>query len=164
VAAHSSAHEPTSVVDRVGVWQASAVIDAARLRSQPSLAELDEHDLAKIARWIVEVRNAAGELLIEQGSMAYELFLIESGTVDVIRDGEPIAALGPGDVVGEMALMARQRRMASVRARTDVVALAMPADAFTEIAAEMPEFADELRSLMAARGTPGSSSAEADRS
>jgi CRP-like cAMP-binding protein len=131
------------------------VIDAARLRSQPALAELDEHDLARFARWVDEVRAERGDLLIEQGSVPFELFLIESGTVDVIRDGETIATLGPGEVVGEMALMARQRRMASVRARTAVVALALPAEAFTQIAAEMPEFADELRSMMAARSLPG---------
>ena len=131
------------------------MIDAARLRSQPALADLDEHDLAEVARWIDEVRAESGDLLIEQGSVPFELFLIESGSVDVIRDGETIATLGSGQVVGEMALLARQRRMASVRARTAVVALALPADAFAEIAVEMPEFADELRSLMAARGSHG---------
>jgi len=133
------------------------VIDPARLRSQPALADLDEHDLAKVARWIHEVRAESGDLLIEQGSVPFELFLIESGTVDVIRDGETIATLGSGQVVGEMALLAGQRRMASVRARTAVVALALPADGFTEIASEMPEFADELRSVVAARSVPEAS-------
>src|SRR3712207_4928073 len=116
--------------------------------------DLDEHDRARMARWVEEVRAAPGDLLFEQGSMPYELFLIESGDVEVLRDGEHLATLGSGDVVGEVALLAQQRRMATVQARTAVVALTLPAAAFGEIAAEMPEFADELRALMAAR-VPG---------
>ena len=135
----------------LAVCEALVVIDPARLRSQPILMDVDEHDRAQVARWIEEVRADPGDLLIEQGSMPYELLLIESGTVDVIRDGEQLATLGAGDVVGEISLLTHKRRMASVQARTAVVALTLPAEAFVEIAAEMPEFADELRALMAAR-------------
>jgi len=131
------------------------MLDPARLREQPLLMDLDEHDLAQVARWIEEVHAEPGELLIEQGSMPYELFLIESGTVDVLRDDELLATLGAGDVVGEIALLAQQRRIASVRASTPVVALALPAEAFQQIATEMPEFADELRQLMASRRSAG---------
>ena len=131
------------------------MLDPARLREQPLLMDLDEHDRAQVARWIEEVRAEPGELLIEQGSMPYELFLIESGTVDVLRDGELLATLGAGDVVGEIALLAQQRRIASVRASSPVVALALPAEAFGQIAAEMPEFADELRQLMGSRRSAG---------
>jgi CRP/FNR family cyclic AMP-dependent transcriptional regulator len=131
------------------------MLDPARLREQPLLMDLDEHDRAQVARWIEEIRAEPGELLIEQGSMAYELFLIESGTVDVLRDGELLATLGAGDVVGEIALLAQQRRIASVRASSPVVALALPAEAFQQIASEMPEFADELRQVMASRRSAG---------
>ena len=108
-------------------------------------------DRAQLARWIEEVHAAAGDVLIEQGSMPYELFLIESGTVEVVRDGAPIATLGPGDVVGEIALLEQQRRMATVRAVNDVVALALPADVIDQVTREMPEFADQLRALVSAR-------------
>lgn len=116
--------------------------------------DLDEHDRSQIARWIEEVAAAPGELLFEQGSMPYDLFLIESGEVEVVRDGNALATLGPGEVVGEMGILAQQRRMASVRARTDVVALALPAEAVQRIAAEMPEVGDELERLMVARRPP----------
>jgi CRP-like cAMP-binding protein len=124
------------------------VIDAARLRSFPLFGDLDEYDLSQVARWVVEVQAAPGELLIEQGSMPYELFVIEEGTVDVVRDDEPLASLGAGDVVGEIALLARHRRMASVVARTPVRALALHVDALQELTEEMPELGDELRALM----------------
>jgi len=127
------------------------VIDAARLRSLPLFGDLDEYDLSQVARWVVEVQAAPGEPLIEQGSMPYELFVIEEGTVDVVRDDEPLASLGAGDVVGEIALLARHRRMASVVARTPVRALALHVDALQELTEEMPELGDELRALMERR-------------
>ena len=127
------------------------MIDAARLRSFPLFGDLDEYDLSEVARWVVEVQAAPGELLIEQGSMPYELFVIEEGTVDVVRDDEPLASLGAGDVVGEIALLARHRRMASVVARTPVRALALHVDALQELTEEMPELGDELRALMERR-------------
>jgi CBS domain-containing protein len=127
------------------------MVDPARLRSQPLLLDLDEHDRAQLARWLEEVRADPDDLLMEQGSMPYEMFLIESGTVEVIRDGERLATLGEGEAVGELGILAQRRRTASVRALTPVVALALPAEALQEITTEMPEFGDELRALIARR-------------
>lgn len=127
------------------------MIDAARLRSFPLFGDLDEYDLSQVARRVVEVQAEPGELLIEQGTMPYEVFVIEDGTVDVVRDDEPLASLGVGDVVGEIALLARHRRMASVVARTPVRALALHVDALQELSEEMPELGDELRALMERR-------------
>jgi len=124
------------------------VIESERLRAVSLFGDLDAYDLQQVARWIEEVRADPGELLIEQGSMPYELFVIEDGTVDVVRDGKPIATLGPGDVVGEIALLGQHRRMASVVARTPVRALALHVDALQSLTSEMPELGDELRSLM----------------
>ena len=127
------------------------MIEADRLRSVPLFGDLDSHDLAQIARWVVEVHAEPGDLLIEQGTMPYELFVIEEGSVDVVRDGEPLATLGVGDVVGEIALLERHRRMASVIARTSVRALALHVDGLQELTAEMPDLGEELRALMERR-------------
>jgi CRP/FNR family cyclic AMP-dependent transcriptional regulator len=124
------------------------VIEAERVQAIPLFGDLDAYDLAHVARWIEEVRAAPGDLLIEQGTMPYELFIIEEGSVDVVRDDEPLATLGAGDVVGEIALMAQRRRMASVVARSDVRALALSVEALQEITAEMPELGGELRNMM----------------
>jgi CRP/FNR family cyclic AMP-dependent transcriptional regulator len=124
------------------------MIEPERLQAVPLFADLDAYDLGQIARFVEEMHAGPGELLIEQGSMPYELFVIEEGTVDVVRDGEPIASLGAGDVVGEIALLAQHRRIASVVARTPVRALTLHVDALQEITAEMPEVGEELRELM----------------
>lgn len=127
------------------------MIEPGRLQVLPLFGDLDAHDLAQVAKWVEEVRADPGQLLIEQGSMPYELFVIEDGAVDVVRDGESIATLGAGDVVGEIALLEQHRRMASVVAKTPVRALVLQVDALQSLTAEMPELGDELRSLMERR-------------
>jgi CRP-like cAMP-binding protein len=49
---------------------------------------------------------------MKQGDYAVELIAIEEGTADIIQDGKKIASLGPGDLIGEMALFNREPRNA----------------------------------------------------
>jgi CRP/FNR family cyclic AMP-dependent transcriptional regulator len=127
------------------------MIDVERLRRLPLLGELDHHDLSMLAHHVGEVQVPEGALLFEQGSIPYELFLVEEGTAEVTRDGEPLGTIGPGDVVGEIALLRFQRRMASVRVTSPMRAVTVSADGLQVIEQEMPEIASQLRSLMQAR-------------
>jgi hypothetical protein len=78
----------------------------------------------------------AGEQLIEQGEEGSQLFLILDGLVDVEVDGEEVAELGPGTLLGEMALLEGGTRTASVWATTPVRAVVVPPDAVEESAVE----------------------------
>lgn len=126
-------------------------MDVERLRRLPLFEELDHHDLSQLLRWVREVEVADGTLLFEQGSMPHDLFVIEDGSVEVIHDGQVIATLGPGDVVGEMALLKLVRRWASVVATGAVRAVALDADDLAAMSEQMPELADRLREMMARR-------------
>ena len=126
-------------------------VDVERLRRLPLFGELDHHDLSTIAHHVGETEVPQGEVLFEQGSIPYELFLVEEGSAEVTLDGEPIGTIGPGDVVGEIALLRFQRRMATVRATTPMRAVTVSADDLQVIEEEMPEIAGQLRSIMAAR-------------
>ena len=127
------------------------MIDAERLRRLDLFVDLDSYDLSQVCRWVREVRADAGDTLFEQGAIPYEMFVIEQGEVEVVRDGEVLAKLGPGETVGEMGLMMQERRMASVRAATPVVALAIPADDLAELQTEMPEVWATIRATMEER-------------
>ncbi|MDQ3538688.1 MAG: cyclic nucleotide-binding domain-containing protein [Actinomycetota bacterium] len=63
-------------------------------------------------------RVAKGETLVEQGDPGDELFLLLDGVLAVVQDGEPKAEVGPGAVLGEMALLEGGRRTATLRAMT----------------------------------------------
>jgi Cyclic nucleotide-binding domain len=78
----------------------------------------------------------AGEALVEQGDEGRELFLILDGIVDVEVDGEEVAELGPGTLLGEMALLEGGKRTASVYATTQVRAVVIPPESVDESALE----------------------------
>jgi len=126
-------------------------MDVERLRRLPLFGELDHHDLSQLMRWVHEVEFADGHLLFEQGSMPYDLFVIEEGSVEVVRDGRSVATLGPGEIVGERALLKLERRWASVVAVGHVHVVTLSADDLAEMSEQMPELADRLRETMGRR-------------
>ena len=129
-------------------------VEVDRLIHLPLFGELDRHDLNHVARWLRDVRVEPGEALIEQGALPYEIFVLEEGTVEVVRDDERIATLGPGDIVGEMGLMEQERRMATVRAVTPVRAVALHADDLDAVTDEMPEIMAQLHAIAQRRRGP----------
>jgi CRP-like cAMP-binding protein len=69
-----------------------------------------------------------GEILVEQGAPGEELFLLFDGVLAVERDGEAIAEVGPGAILGEMALLEGGRRTATLRAVTACRIAVVPSD------------------------------------
>jgi CRP-like cAMP-binding protein len=126
-------------------------VDVERLRRLPLFGELDHHDLSMIAHHVGETDAPEGQVLFEQGSIPYEMFVIEEGTAEVTKDGQTVGTIGPGDVVGEIGLLRFQRRMATVRVTSTIRAVTVSADDLLQIEEEMPEIAGQLRSIMAAR-------------
>ena len=102
-------------------------------------SELERELSASIMRSDAKLQRRsldAGETLVEQGDEGRELFLILDGIVDVEVDGEEVAELGPGTLLGEMALLEGGKRTASVYATTLVRAVVIPPDAVNESALE----------------------------
>jgi CRP/FNR family cyclic AMP-dependent transcriptional regulator len=122
-------------------------IGVERLAALDLFAELDHYDLTQVARWAREVRAEPGQLLFEQGGMPYELFVIEQGEVEVVRDDDVLATLGPGDLVGEMSVLRGERRMASVRVVSPVVAVTVAAEDLAAMNEEMPEVVRSMRRI-----------------
>lgn len=123
------------------------LVDVDRLMAMELFAELDHHDLTRVARWAHEVRAEPGDVLFEQGALPFELLVIEEGEVEIVRDGEALASVGPGEPVGEMSVLRGERRMASVRAVTPVIAIALSAEDLQEMGAEMPEIVRAMRRI-----------------
>jgi CRP/FNR family transcriptional regulator, cyclic AMP receptor protein len=126
-------------------------MDPERLAGLPLFADLDEEQLAEVAECTREVAIAAGETLASQGDNAYEFFVIEAGEAEVRRDGEVIASVGQGDVVGEIGLLVTGARTASIIATTPMTLVAMFSREFRQIERRMPEIATSLRATMRER-------------
>jgi CRP/FNR family transcriptional regulator, cyclic AMP receptor protein len=89
-------------------------MDPNRLKAIPIFSHLSDEEAKRLAAFATETSVAEGQILMKQGDYSTELIGIEEGTADVIRDGQKIASLGEGDLIGEMGLLEREPRNADV--------------------------------------------------
>jgi CRP-like cAMP-binding protein len=100
------------------------------LRGIPMFAPLPITTIEQLADNLVPVSFVAGEILMRAGDPGDRFIVIETGTVEVEQDGATIRSIGPGGSVGEIALLRRVARTATVRAATDVGAFALDSASF----------------------------------
>lgn len=84
------------------------------------LEGLTEQELAALGSCTDRITRPAGSVLGRQDEVGREAFVIVDGGIEVLRDGRPIARLGSGEVVGELAVLGGWRRTADIVAETDV--------------------------------------------
>ena len=89
-------------------------MDPDNLRAVPLFAEMADRDLRVIATFATEDSVPAGATLMREGDYSNEVVAIETGTADVLQGDRTVASLGPGDIVGEMGVLERELRNASV--------------------------------------------------
>jgi CRP-like cAMP-binding protein len=128
-------------------------MDPQRLADMPLFATLDDEERAKLAAVMREVRVDAGTALVEEGTSAYELFVIEDGEVEVTKGGRRVRTLGPGDFFGEIGLLATGTRTASVTASTNGRIAAIFNRELAGVEARHPDVVEKLRDAMRARVT-----------
>jgi CRP/FNR family transcriptional regulator, cyclic AMP receptor protein len=126
-------------------------VDPKRLEALPLFRDLSRREREKIARWADEVDLKAGYHLLDQGRFPHEFFVIEEGEVEVRKDGELVTTLGPGDFLGEIAIMEHDRRTASVVASSPVSAIVMGAREFEAMSKEMPSIAERVHAAIRER-------------
>ena len=98
-----------------------------------------------------EVTVSAGSTLIEQGHNHNEVLIIESGTAEVFVDGEAVAEIPAGEMLGELAALDPGPASATVRAKTDLELLVIPINRFAQILDDNPDMVRELAKELAAR-------------
>lgn len=89
-------------------------MDPNRLTAIPIFSQLSEQEAHRLSSFATETSIAEGAILMKQGDYSTELIAIEEGTADVIQDGNKVASLGSGDLIGEMGLLTREPRNADV--------------------------------------------------
>jgi CRP/FNR family cyclic AMP-dependent transcriptional regulator len=96
----------------------------AMLRALPALSGYTDRELSAVSSLVDAVSVEAGHILVREGSAATEVFIIVEGLATVIVRGTPVAKLGPGEFLGEMALLDLAPRSATVVAETSMRLLA----------------------------------------
>lgn len=97
------------------------------------------------------VRLDAGETLFFAGQAGGRMFVVQQGSLEVLRDGRVLERVGAGGIVGEMALAGAADRSAAVLALEASTLFAIDRGAFLEIVARQPRFALAVLDVLAAR-------------
>ena len=121
------------------------------LRGVPLLALLPEPTLEALARAAVRIEAEPGEVVIREGEPGELFYVIESGQVEVTKEGRHVATLGPGDYVGEIALLRDVPRTATVTATTATVFQALDRATFVPAVTGQGEFQEAADAAMTTR-------------
>jgi CRP/FNR family cyclic AMP-dependent transcriptional regulator len=126
-------------------------LDTARLKRIPVFSDLDDDALSNIAALAAEVSVPEGKELVREGDYSYDVLVIEEGTATVQRGGERIADLGPGDVIGEMGVLERSQRNATVVATSPMMLVTLTSWDIRKLRKSAPGVVDHLRALVQER-------------
>jgi CRP-like cAMP-binding protein len=124
------------------------VSQLARVRLLEGLSRAERDAFARVARL---ERVPAAQVLCEEGAPGHEFFLIGEGRAAVEQSGRRVAELGSGDSFGELALLDRGPRSATVRAETDMVLVVVDELDFSALLDEVPALARKLLATLAGR-------------
>ncbi|HJU28051.1 MAG TPA: mechanosensitive ion channel family protein [Candidatus Binataceae bacterium] len=128
------------------------------LRQVDFLRDLRDEELRLLLAGVTVLKFGAGETIVREGDQGDSLYIIRSGTVEVVAsasDGKQVHLrdLRNPAFFGEMALMTGEVRNATIRARTDAELLELSRDGFTELFKLHPESAARMGEVIALRMT-----------
>ena len=126
-------------------------MDATRLKSIPLFEEVGDEELAQIAPFAQEVSVEAGKVLVREGDFSYEFMAIEEGIAEVTRGGEHVADLGPGDFFGEMGLLEKTLRNATVTAKSPMRLLTLTGWDLRRVERTAPQAIERVRAVLEER-------------
>lgn len=114
-------------------------------------AGADNKELRAISKATTEHTVEAGNVLVRQGELGREAFIIVEGTATVTVDDDAVATLGPGDTIGEMSLLDKGTRSATVTADTPMRLLVLDPREFKGLMMAVPSVAVKVAATLAAR-------------
>jgi CRP/FNR family cyclic AMP-dependent transcriptional regulator len=121
------------------------------IRGVPLFKDADEKFLDRLAGEFIERTYEPGEDITEEGEAGRTFVVIESGEATVKVHGEEVAKLGPGDSFGEMALIDKSARSATITADSEVHGYQLPVWSFRPLVESHPEMAWALLEALAER-------------
>ena len=121
------------------------------IRGVPLFADLDDQTVSQLAGEFIEPHFPEGTAIATEGVDGLNFFVVESGEAAVTVHGNQVGTLGPGDSFGEVALVDRSARSATVTATSPMVAYALPIWSFRPFVEERPELAWKLLEILAER-------------
>ena len=128
-------------------------MDVGRLKKVELFADVSEDELKTIAPFAIEIIVDAGKVLVREGEFSYEFMAIEEGEAEVTRGGEHLADLGPGDFFGEIGLLGKELRNATVTAKTEMRLVTLDKWDMKRLERNIPQAVERIRKAVDERRT-----------
>jgi CRP/FNR family transcriptional regulator, cyclic AMP receptor protein len=122
-----------------------------RLAELPLFDGLDEEALRTVSKAAQEVSVQEGAELVREGDYSYDLSIIDEGQAEVLHDGQVVATLGPGDVFGEIGVVRKGLRNATVRAATPMRLLTLTGWDLRRLRGRIPQLEERVSALASER-------------
>lgn len=126
------------------------------IRGVPLFSRCTRQELEHVSRAADEIDLPVGKQLTREGATGREFLVIVEGEAEVRRRGRRLRTLGPGDFVGEIALLTKSPRTATVTATAPVRALVITDRSFRALIEESPAIASKVLATLAERLAPAS--------
>ena len=124
------------------------------IKGVPLFASASKQELAEIASIADEIDLREGKVLITEGDTGREFFVLIEGSAEVARGGKKVASIGPGDFFGEIALISKVPRNATITTTSPVRALVITDRAFRQLLDHAPQIQIGVLSALAERLAP----------
>ena len=124
------------------------------IKRVPLFSSASRRELEEIASIADEIDLPEGRVLISEGDTGREFFVLIDGTADVERGGKKVASIGPGDFFGEIALVTKTPRNATITTTSPVRALVITDRAFRQLLDHSPQIAVGVLTALAERLAP----------
>ena len=121
------------------------------IKGVPLFSAASKQELAEIASLADEIDLPEGKDLIREGDSGREFFVLIEGTADVERAGKKVASIGAGDFFGEISLISKTPRNATITTTSPVRALVITDRAFRQLLDHSPEIAVGVLTALAER-------------
>ena len=122
-------------------------MDATQLKRIPIFADVPDEDLTVITTFATSDEVPEGAVIVKEGDYANAFMAIEEGTARVTRGGEHVGDLGPGDIFGEVGVLEKERRAATVEATSRVRLIKIEHWELQRMKKKLPEAYEKIAQL-----------------
>ena len=126
-------------------------LEPSRLKAIPLFETFSDDELRQIAPFAEEKSASPGDVLVREGDYSYEFAAIEEGGAKVTRSGETLAELGPGDFFGEIGLIEKSLRTATVEATAPTRLITLTGWDLARVEKAMPEAIEQIHKAIEER-------------
>jgi CRP/FNR family transcriptional regulator, cyclic AMP receptor protein len=124
------------------------------IKGVPLFASASKQELAEIAGIADEIDLPEGKVLIREGDTGREFFVLIEGSAEVARAGKKVASIGPGDFFGEISLIAKTPRNATITTTSPIRTLVITDRAFRQLLDHAPQIQIGVLTALAERLAP----------